>query len=134
MKKDAERKLYSLGARLTVFIHFLFLLFYFAAIPLLFAKNIWSLIAAAYLIFEWVQYLVLDGCVLNFLENHLLKKAGLDDYKHAILKWLHNLVRGQRTRIAQKNSMDKLSWYFKTVWFMTAVMMLAFSSSIRVFM
>jgi len=133
MKKDLKRKLYSLGARLTVFLHFIFFLFYFAAIPLLFTKSIWSMIAAAYLVFEWVQYLVLDGCVLNFLENHLLKKAGADDYQHAIMKLLHNIVRGQGTKIASKHRMDKLSWYFKTVWFATAVVVLMLSSPIRMF-
>jgi hypothetical protein len=133
MRKDVKRKLYSLGARLTVFFHFIMFLFYFAAIPLLFAKNIWSLIAATYLVFEWLQYLVLDGCVLNFLENHLLKKAGADDYQNAIPRLLHNIVRGQGTRIAPKPKIDKLSWYFKTVWFATAVVVLVLSSPIRMF-
>lgn len=131
MRKDVKRKLYSLGARLTVFLHFLFFLFYFAAIPLLFTKTVWSLVAASYLILEWVQYLVLDGCVLNFLENHLLKKAGAKDYNHALTKIIHNLVRGQGTRIGAKPKVDRLSWYFKTVWFMTAVVMLALSSPIK---
>lgn len=131
MKKRVNRELYALGARLTVVLHFIMLLFYFASIPLLFAKNIWSLIAAAYLIFEWVQYLVLDGCVLNFLENHFLKKLGTEDYQQAIFRFFHNLVRGKSSGAVSKSRVDKLSWYFKTVWFATAVVVLALSSPIR---
>jgi hypothetical protein len=63
----------------------------------------------------------------------LLKKAGADDYQHAIMKLLHNIVRGQGTKIASKHRMDKLSWYFKTVWFATAVVVLVLSSPIRMF-
>jgi len=131
MRKDVKRELYSLGARLTVFFHFIMLLFYFVSIPLLFTKNIWSMIAAAYLIFEWVQYLVLDGCVLNFLENHFLKKLGKQDYQQAIFRFFHNLVRGKSSQKVSKSWIDRLSWYFKTVWFATAVVVLALASPIR---
>ncbi len=133
MKKSVKRKLYALGARLTVFFHFIMVLFYFVSIPLLFAKNIWSFIAAAYLIFEWIQYLVLDGCVLNFLENHFLKKLGKEDYQQAMFRFFHNLVRGESSEKIPKSRADKLSWYFKTVWFVAAVVVLALSSPIKHF-
>jgi hypothetical protein len=131
MKKTVKRELYAFGARLTVVFHFLMLLFYFASIPLLFAKNIWSMIAAAYLIFEWLQYLVFDSCVLNHLENHFLKKLDTDHYQQAIFRFFHNLVRGKSSQKVSKSWIDKLSWYFKTVWFATAVVVLALASPIR---
>jgi hypothetical protein len=134
MKKSVKRKFYAFGARLTVFFHIIMVLFYFVSIPLLFTKTIWSLIAAVYLIFEWVQYLVFDGCVLNFLENHFLKKLGKEDYQQAIFRFFHNLVRGKSSNTISKPRVDKLSWYFKTVWFMVAVMVLIFSSSVKVFL
>jgi hypothetical protein len=134
MRKRVKRELYALGARLTVFLHFFMLLFYFAAIPLLFTKTVWSLIAAAYLVFEWFQYLVFDSCVLNILENHFLRKAGRENHNHTILMFMHNIVRGQSSKAISKPSVDRLSWYFKTAWFVVAVIIIILSSPIKAFL
>ena len=121
MAVDFRKSFYEFMVRATIIIHFIILLLYFIAVPILFMKGLWSWLSAAYIIITWAQYRFLDGCIITFAENYFLKKLGRKTHKHFVSRQLSRLLNGQFKGDDKKQEVDRISWNIKTFFFIIAM-------------
>ena len=84
--------MYELAAELTIIIHFLFIIFVVLGSLLCFLQK--KLLIIHLLSITWGVYIELSGkiCPLTYLENWLLKQAGLVGYEGFISKYIFKIV------------------------------------------
>ena len=121
MTTNLRKQFYEFAVRVTIIIHFIVLVLYFIAVPILFLRGLWSWLSAAYIIIVWMQYKFLGGCIITFAENYFLKKLGRKTNKHFISRQVSKLLHGQFRGEDNEKKIDGISWNVKTFFFVVAM-------------